>query len=153
MSHATTQSPSPLPWAAPRALQTISPPRELDRRRVHIGHVELCPAGHTGARGHHRVRATIDLGGLAPADVVVQLLTGAAAGTDDRRVEPIARLWSVQSLSNGSFVFEARVPTALIAEPRRVTLCVAPATDGEHLPVLQPVGCRQTLPAYRARAD
>ena len=153
MLHTRTESPWPLPWAAPRALPTISPPSEFDRRRVHIGHVEMCPAGHTGAPDHHRVRATINLGGLAPADVVVQLLPGAAAGSDDWQVDAIARLWSVQSLSNGSFVFEACVPTALIAAPRRVTLCIGPATDGEHMPVLQPVGRRQTLPPYRARAD
>ena len=63
---------------------------------------------HPEAMGH-RVRASVQLGGLTPADVRVELIprmgspaTATASGE--------LRMFSTQTLGNGCFVFEARIP-------------------------------------------
>ena len=72
---------------------------------VHVHHVEVVP----GSCGR-RARAVVQLAGLSPADVQVDLIPAGAAGADSSSCGDARRMWSTQSYENGSFVFEQTLP-------------------------------------------
>jgi hypothetical protein len=99
--------------------------------QVHIDFVEAEPC----ARGY-RVRAVVDLGDLAPADVWVGLGPAEAAGT-----EPCAthrdneRMWSSHAYDNGRVLFERVVAPGEDAASEWV-VCVHPAHELPGRPVV-----------------
>lgn len=78
-------------------------------------------------------RALVQLGGLTPADVRVELvptdpIAGTAADPLDER-----RMFSIQSLDNGCFVFDALIPATDTAKSHGWMIHVHPA-EGLHEP-------------------
>ena len=73
-----------------------------------------------------QARALVQLGGLTPADVRVELF---AAGADERAPEQHdeLRMFSTQAYGNGCFVFDARLPPGDSARPREWTVHVHPS--------------------------
>ena len=152
MSHANLALPRPMPWAASPSVPRLRPPRDADWQAVRIARLEVEPDRRATAPGYYHVRTVICLGALTPADVLVQLLPADALMADGATA-PIERLWSVRSLSNGAYVFEARVPTALLTGPRRLLVHVGPAGEPAGARLAGPVGCSRPLPAVEpARA-
>jgi hypothetical protein len=85
--------------SAPTARSTQPDALALAWPDVAIGDVELSSLGDRGER--FRVRARIRLGALLPADVAVDLLPVRGRPPGAR-----CRLFSVQPLENGAFLFE-----------------------------------------------
>ena len=81
-------------WNARRVL--------TDWWRVRIHLVEVVPDS-----GGRRVRAVVQLGALAPADVRVELLLTSRAREAPR--DGGRPMWSTQSYDNGCYVFEATI--------------------------------------------
>ena len=71
------------------------------------------------------LRAVVQLGDLAPADVRVTARSVAEA-SEPASAEPL-RLWSVQSHHNGAVVFEAAAETSEIDDVTELLVTVAPA--------------------------
>ena len=87
-------------------------------------------------------RAVVQLGGLAPADVRVELKP-AGSGVAGRGPAPDERrMFSSQALENGCFVFEARLPHRDGARPQDWLIHVHPREALEDLRV-----------EYRFRSD
>jgi hypothetical protein len=139
-----------MPWSASLSLPAAQWPRELDWQGVHIEQVEV-GAGHPAAPDHRCVRAIVHLDGLTPADVRVLLLPITVLADDAPSGEPIARLWSVRSLANGSYVFEASVPAGKLAGPRQLKVHVGPANDSIGGQFSLPPGCWHRLPTSGER--
>ena len=109
-------------------------PRDLDAQRgradrlrtrwtrVHIDYVEAVPCA-TG----RRVSAVVQLGDLAPADVLVGLAPAETTGT--AACSPDRRMWSCESLDNGRVVFERVIPPDEHAAGGDWIVCVRPAEE------------------------
>src|SRR5688500_19737891 len=69
---------------------------------VHVESVHVAP-GPSGDRAH----ALVQLGGLAPADVRVELISTSPADSAEREER---RMCSIQAYGNGCGVFEATLP-------------------------------------------
>lgn len=145
MSHANLALPRPMPWAASLSVPRLRPPGDADWQAVRIARLEVEPDRRGAAPGYCCVRTVVCLGALTPADVLVQLLPADALAADGA-MTPIERLWSVRSLSNDAYVFEARVPTTLLAGPRRLQVHVSPAGEPGDARPARSVGCSRPLP-------
>lgn len=146
MSHVRTESRTPMPWAASFEQPAPPWPRGLDWQGVRIASVQVDAAGSARAPDHRRVRAIVQLGDLTPADVRVLLLPITVLADDTPGGPPIARLWSVYPLGNGSYVFEATVPAAQLSEPQHLKVHVGPAHDPVGGQFSLPPGCWHRLP-------
>lgn len=116
-------------------------------KQVHVDKVDVCPP-RTADSGQEIVRAIVCLGALLPCDVRVELL----AVSDGRRgghvLDVCRRLFSVEPLANGCYVFEARLPAGTLQAAEggviRIsswpdTTTVAPVTE-RVLPWRRPAG-------------
>ncbi len=92
------------------------------------------PRVHLSA--YPRLRVTVHLGSLSPADVVVEAAAGEPADTS--REWPI-RLCSMQSYGNGTYVFEGLLPPHDTKDQRALTVRVRPAAAHEELSALREV--------------
>jgi hypothetical protein len=115
---------------------------------VRISAVEVAPilTGHRA--GWSRVAAVVELGDLAPADVVVTLVPVSLDPERAARAVEADRLWSVTSYHNGAYRFETDVPLQRLRGPERLKVHVGPAahvltafTRGT------PSGCWHLVPA------
>jgi hypothetical protein len=97
---------------------------------VHVCHVEARNDFADGRTDRTVLRAVVQLGALAPADVRVTVRQP-AANLGAARETPV-RLWSAQSYRNGSFVFEASTNASDIADSADLLVSVepSPARDG-----------------------
>ncbi len=126
-----------LPDTAGPSVRLSQPPVENrlleDWPHVHIDNVETQLADHPGEHAaadrpdEHaaNVRADVDLGGLLPADVRVELAPGEPS-PDDQRMTP-SRLWSTHSYHNGRYAFEASVPAGVLERAGGCVVTVSPA--------------------------
>ena len=95
---------------------------------VHVGPVDLFVEREESGTARARVRACIGLGSrLLPADVRVELVTGAEPGAD---AAPL-RLWSSRSYHNGRYLFEAQAPAEHLECAGDLSVCVVPSGAGE----------------------
>ena len=121
-SSAGGERPPPAGASAGRAGQSSLASRWTE---VHVSHVEA----HTGSAGGRTdrtaLRAVVQLGDLAPADVRVTV-RHPAVDTGDARDKPV-RLWSTQSYRNGEFVFEAVTNESGIANSGDLLVSVEPS--------------------------
>ncbi len=76
-------------------------------------------ADAAGAAERRLVRARVHLGRLCPADVHVHVVP-ARTPADASAGPPLARLWSVQSYGNGTYVFETHLPATAPSRALRV---------------------------------
>ena len=106
-------------YAPPAGLEAAAPAR-VCAARVCVDVLEVVPS----PRGR-RVRAVVQLGGLSPADVRVELLPAPPGGG------PARRTWSSQTYGDGRFVFEAELDAADAADAANATweVYVRPAGD------------------------
>jgi hypothetical protein len=102
--------------------------------QVHVVHTEVAPTPCG-----RRVRAAVRLGGLAPVDVIVELQPFAAPPGVGAGVE---RMWSTESLDNGTVVFEAHLGAATTAADDAWVLSVRPAEAVRARPVDHPLDLR-----------
>jgi hypothetical protein len=86
---------------------------------VHVESVSVAP-GPSG----DRARALVQLGGLAPADVRVELISTSLA---DSAEQDERRMCSIQSYGNGSVVFEATLPPHDVARAHEWLVHVHPS--------------------------
>ena len=111
---------------------------------VRVGSVAVSRHG-TAADAGATVRACVELGALAPADVRVHVVgEGASAGEASVGSEGV-RLWSTQSFDNGTFVFEAHVPAELVHARDAISVRVRPAPTGVVRVTLRPIVHRCAL--------
>jgi len=111
---------------------------------VRVGSVAVSRHGSAADEGA-TVRACVELGALAPADVRVDVVgAGAAAGEASVGSEGV-RLWSTQSFDNGTFVFEAHVPAELVHARDAISVRVRPAPTGVVRVTLRPIVHRCAL--------
>ena len=106
----TQSSPSTLPPQYVQLLDTCWP-------RVCVESADVAP----GAGGHLYAHAVVQLGGLRPADVRVELVR-IGAGTAAER-----RMFSDQSYDNGAFVFETSVARTDVSRADHWVIHVHPA--------------------------
>jgi len=88
--------------------------------------VRVCSVKIMPTDAGERARAVVQLGGLSPADVRVELLAAEAAEgapAKDRQ----RRMFSTQAYGNGCFVFDAAVPPGDSARAREWMLHVHPS--------------------------
>ncbi|HEX6535012.1 MAG TPA: hypothetical protein VF041_10460 [Gemmatimonadaceae bacterium] len=105
---------------------------------VRIAHVDVRTAS-AGAHDAPRVRATVHLGPLLPADVRVEAVIGgeiAAAGPEERERQVI-RLWSAHSYGNDAYLFESPTPPDWREGADAVTIRVCPRTRFARAPQLE----------------
>jgi nucleotide-binding universal stress UspA family protein len=96
---------------------------------VHVCHMEARNDAADGRADRTMIRAVVQLGALAPADVRVMVRQHTAdAGTASERA---VRLWSGQSYRNGSFVFEAVANASEIPDGADLLVSVEPS-PGRH---------------------
>ena len=89
----------------------------------------------TPTESGERARALVQLGGLTPADVRVELL--AAEPVEDAPAQHgQLRMFSTQAYGNGCFVFDAGLPADDSAQPREWMLHVHPSEAFEEPRVL-----------------
>jgi hypothetical protein len=86
---------------------------------VHVESVHVAP-GPSGDRAH----ALVQLGGLAPADVRVELISTSPADSAEREER---RMCSIQAYGNGCVVFEATLPPHDVARPHEWLVHVHPS--------------------------
>jgi hypothetical protein len=92
---------------------------------VHVCDAEMVARVHRGTGQRGTLRAVVQLGGLAPADVVVTARS--ADESLERASVEVVRLWSVQSHHNGAYVFEAAANARAIDESASFLVTVEPA--------------------------
>jgi hypothetical protein len=151
---ASSRDPSP-------ALGERPPPRDaLDVRTgqpslesrwtdVHVSHVEARSDVADDRMDRTMLRAVVQLGDLAPADVRV-MVRQLAAHTEAARGKPV-RLWSTQSYRNGGFVFEAITNASGIANSADLLVSVEP-TPARHSGVrLDPIVAQFTRKTFLQR--
>jgi hypothetical protein len=105
-----------------------------DRIARHAARFDACwPSVHvesvqvTSGLAGELARAVVQLGGLAPADVRVELMPAGAgtapllAGHDEER------MFSIHALDNGCFVFEATLPHRDTGQPEEWLIHVHPS--------------------------
>lgn len=105
---------------------------------VRVEHADVRPAD-AGASDAPRVRATVHLGPLLPADVRVEAIIGgevAAAGAEERERQAI-RLWSTHAYGNNAFLFESSVPADWPEGADAITIRVCPRTRSARAPELE----------------
>jgi len=92
---------------------------------VHVCHVEAHDDIAAGRTDRTVLRAVVQLGALAPADVRVTVRQP-AAGVEAASEGPV-RLWSAQSYRNGTFVFEASTNASALADGADLLVSVEPS--------------------------
>ena len=93
---------------APRDASVRSP--RADRVREDWRHVHVDRVSVFLNKNGRRARAVVQLAGLSPADVQVELIPASAADSDSSVCAEDRRMWNTQSYENGSFVFEQVLP-------------------------------------------
>lgn len=98
-------------------IDEAGPSPRTDLTAQHAARVDACwPRVHvefgqvTADAAGERVRALVQLGGLAPADVRVELVPCGSGAMPARAAREEHRMFSSQALGNGGFVFETRLP-------------------------------------------
>jgi hypothetical protein len=130
---------APLPPLAPAG----EPPRQHDWSAVRVERVTV----HDEPSAEASVHAYVHLGGLAPADVSVALMP-VQAMTDDQLPEPpVARLHLRRTLGRDVYLFEARLPRAILAGPARLKVHVTPRGEPAVItPFSPPLGRWRLVP-------
>ena len=131
-----------LPFAALLQAPTPRPPAADAWAEVRLEAVSVEPPAAGAGTG--AVLARVHLGRLLPADVEVHLVRADAVADDLPAQASLGRLWSRHPYGNGSYLFEARVPAALL-DGQRLKVRVAPR-GLEALPFAPPVGLWRLLP-------
>ncbi len=150
-SSALGERPPPSGALADRAGQSSLASRWTD---VHVSHVEARTEGAGGRTDRTALRAVVQLGDLAPADVRVTV-RHPAADTEDARGKPV-RLWSTQSYRNGGFVFEAITNESGIANSGDLLVSVEPSAARRGGTTLDPIVTqftRNDIPAEVTRCN
>jgi len=88
--------------------------------------VRVCSVKVTPTDAGERACAVVQLGGLTPADVRVELFA-AEAGEGTPAQHGQLRMFSIQAYDNGCFVFDAGLPPGDSAQPREWMLHVHPS--------------------------
>jgi hypothetical protein len=104
---------------------------------VRVTQLETGPVPADGL-GRVRVHVNVHLGALAPADVLVEATVDGSESTEPLGGWPI-RLWSVQSLRNGTYVFEGLLPREAVEPSRPLSVRVRPGAPHEALSTLHEV--------------
>ena len=97
--------------------------------------VRVCSVQVTPTDTGERARALVQLGGLTPADVRVELFAARPAEGAPAQHGQL-RMFSTQAYGNGCFVFDAGLPADDSAEPREWMLHVHPSEACEEPRVL-----------------
>ena len=150
-SGALGERPPPAGALAVRADRSSLASRWTD---VHVSHVEARMESAGGRTDRTALRAVVQLGDLAPADVRVTVRQPAAE-MEDARVKPV-RLWSTQSYRNGGFVFEAITNESGIASAGDLLVSVEPSPARRGGATLDPIVTqftRNDIPAEVARCN
>lgn len=95
--------------------------------------------------GASHLRACVQLGELLPLDVVVELTCDTDEGRRMVEADRSRRMWSTCSLRNGSYVFEAPVPTRDLDDAATVVITVKRADPSVDMSI-QPVLARREFP-------
>lgn len=114
--------------------------------KVGVDSVEVVP-GPSG----WRARAIVQLGGLVPADVRVELLSPSAGGPSSVRVDE-PRMTCNHPLGNGAFVFDITLPPQEDVRPREWMIHVHPAEALDE-PRIEHHFSTGTLPDSTVRRD
>jgi hypothetical protein len=102
----TPRSPHP----SPRSVREAGRDAALTRCWPSVAVVAADVVSHPSGR---HARAVIQLGGLTPADVQVELRSVSPSGqTTGHSADACLRMWSTQSYENGCFVFETPLPAS-----------------------------------------
>ncbi len=88
-------------------------------------HVELVQV--TSDAAGERARAFVQLGGLTPADVRVELVRTRSGATPAPATHEEHRMFSSHALGNGGFVFEAGLPDHDASKPEEWLIRVHPS--------------------------
>ena len=120
---AAPSGPSPRGWRADR--------QHADWPRVRVEGVEVI-----GRSGSQLVRAVVQLGGLTPVDVHVELIPAADADAGDRVCAADRRMWSSHAQDNGCFVYESTFARHDDDLSREWLIRVHPTQCGYEPPVL-----------------
>jgi hypothetical protein len=121
---------------------------------VHVSHMEARTEIADGRTDRTALRAVVQLGTLAPADVRVTVWQP-GAHADAVHENPV-RLWSTQSYRNGGFVFEAITNASGIANSGDLLVSVEPAPAKRGGATLDPVVtqfARNDIPAEVTRCN
>jgi hypothetical protein len=102
--------------------------------------VRVCSVQVTATAAGERARALVQLGGLTPADVRVELFAAGAEESAPAQGGQL-RMFSAQAYGNGCFVFDAGLPPGDSAGPREWTVHVHPSE-----------GCEEPRVLYRFRS-
>lgn len=114
--------------------------------KVGVDSVELVP-GPSG----WRACAVVQLGGLVPADVRVELLSPTAGRPSSARVDE-PRMTCNHALGNGAFVFDITLPPQEQGRPQEWTIHVHPAEALDE-PRVEHHFSTGTLPVSEVRRD
>lgn len=135
------------PLLRPQFAQRMAAERERDWAAVRLLELEFETGRPLIPAGHRRVRATMHLGRLTPADVRAHLATTRALADDlAARAGEMVRLTCAQSYGNGVYVFEGHVAEDVLGDAERLRVLVEPCrVSGGLMALAAPAGRRMVF--------